>query len=159
MIRRISDLNSDARLWVYQSDRELNQSEVEVCVQALEAFVNGWASHGVKVQGAFEVRYNRFIVLAGQVNGEISGCSIDSSVAVIKNLEQELGVDFFNRQLILYKEGEEIREAQMHEFWAMRKAGIVTDDHMVFNNLVDQAGSYPDSWVVPFSESWHADMW
>ena len=68
-------------------------------------------------------------------------------------------VGFFNRQLILYMEEGELKGAKMHEFWAMRKAGVVTDDHLVFNNLIDKAGVFPDSWLVPFSQSWHADMW
>ena len=159
MMNKIAELNPESRLWIYQSDRELSPGEVEQCKSALTAFVESWTSHGAKVNGAFEVVHNRFVVIAGHVAGGISGCSIDSSVDVIMSLERLLGVDFFNRQLILFKEGEEIREAKMHEFWAMRKAGIVSDDHLVFNNLIDKAGKYPDSWLVPFSESWHADMW
>ena len=158
-MRKLQDLDPASRLWIYQANRKLSDAEVLLSERFLEDFLDSWVSHGKRVLGAAEVRDSRFILIAGQVKGEISGCSIDSSVAIIKQIQDEIAVDFFDRQLILFKEGGETREAKMHEFWAMRKAGVITDDHLVFNNLVDSVGEIEESWVVPFAQSWHAEMW
>lgn len=156
----LDKLPEHAKVWIYQSNRVLTPEEVQSCEIELFQFVQGWQAHGADLVAGFEVRDSRWLILAVDESGQnATGCSIDSSVAVIKRLESKLGVDFFDRQLIVWENEEGRNEDRMHDFWAKRKAGVVNDDTFVFNTLAKTLGELRQSWKSRFSESWHAEMW
>jgi hypothetical protein len=69
----------------------------------LENFVEGWKSHGAKVKGYATVLYGQFIlIMADETATTVGGCSTDSSVHVIKAIEQMTGVQMFNRTLLAF---------------------------------------------------------
>ena len=49
------DLPDTARIWVYQSDRELNASQTEEMSQVLKDFVEEWTRHGKDLKGSFAI--------------------------------------------------------------------------------------------------------
>jgi hypothetical protein len=155
-----NNLPLHSRVWIYQADRTLAPAEVNVVYERFDEFMKKWHSHGQPLSAAYEVRYDKFLILyVDEATAPVSGCSIDSSVAVVKSLEADLGIEFMNRQLIAWKEGIEIKQLPMSEFWAHRKAGLVTSETIVFNNLVKNKQEFLAGWEGPFSESWHATMW
>ena len=155
----LSDLPKHARVWIYQADRVLSNAEQEEISVFLNRFVTDWAAHGQALAAGFAIEKDRFIVLAVDENqAAASGCSIDSSVAAIKEIGSKFGIDFFNRQLVAYLENDEILVRQLHDFWALRKAGVINDETVVFNNLVKNIDEFNTSWILPFGKSWHAEM-
>lgn len=155
-----ANLVSSSRVWVYQANRFLSQTELMKITADLRDFLGEWNAHGAKLSADAVILYDRFVVLmVDESQAMASGCSIDKSVALVKSWEQSLGLDFFDRMQILYKEGNEIKEDRMHDFWAKRKALIVNDDTVVFNNLVKNKVEFETLWEVPFKDSWHASMW
>jgi hypothetical protein len=74
---------------IYQSNRKF--SDAEFSETALQSFLEGWAAHGTSLESSYQLKYNRFIILA--VNQDVqaaTGCSIDSSVEFIQSLEQKI---------------------------------------------------------------------
>ncbi len=126
----------------------------------MAAFIAQWAAHGKKLAAGFEVRANRWLIVGvDEASENASGCSIDASVHRVKALGEELGVDFFNRTLVVWDDHGALKVDPMHDFWARRKAGIVTDDTPVFNNLAANLGELRKAEMIRFSDSWHAEMW
>lgn len=159
-MKNYKDMPDHARVWIYQCNRFLSEGEQESVKSRASAFIEQWNSHGNELDATYELFYGKFLVFfVDEQQASVSGCSIDKSVALMKELENELGVGFFDRMLIAYKDGDKIEQKQMNDFWALRKANIVTNDTIVFNNLVANKGEFVNSWQVPFSESWHAEMW
>ncbi len=155
-----NEMPGHSRVWIYQCDRFFSESEVKMIEEWSSQFLQSWDYHGQKLQSAFKLIYNKFIVLAvDEKIAPVGGCSIDKSIAFIKEIEKQFNVGFFDRTLIAYKSGEEIRQEKMHEFWALRKAHHVTEDTVVFNNLVKTLEEFNSDWEVPFKNSWHNDMW
>lgn len=155
-----ANLAPSSRVWVYQANRFLNEAEVKKMHSDLHEFLNDWNAHGAKLSADAALVYDRFVVLmVDESQALASGCSIDKSVALVKSWETAFGLDFFDRMQILYKEGNKIKEDRMHDFWAKRKALLVNDDTIVFNNLVKNKAEFETLWEVPFKESWHASMW
>ncbi len=155
-----TEMPKHARVWVYQSNRIFTQEEKEFIKNALKHFLANWDTHGEKMKAAADVFYDRFIVFFADENvTAASGCAIDRKVALIKSLEDKFGLDFFDRTLVLFKDGDEIVQKKMNDFWAMRKANIVTDDTLVFNNLINTKAEFESKWIVPFKDSWHVEMW
>ena len=88
------DLSLDSRVWVYQSDRCFDDSEIETINLLCFDFIKGWAAHGAPLKASFEVIDKYFLVLAVDQNiASASGCSIDSSVKFIKDLELKFKIN------------------------------------------------------------------
>ena len=68
MISDFKTLSENSRIWIYQSNRSLTQQEKESISKLIEDFLNNWKSHGVSLNSGFEIKYNRFIVIAQDQN-------------------------------------------------------------------------------------------
>lgn len=153
-------MDPQSKLWIYQANRLLTAVETETLKGRGSKFVQQWDAHGQPLSASFSVFYNRFVVIAVDEKTEaVSGCAIDRSVALMKSLGAELSVDFFDRMQVAYLENKEIVSCKMHDFWARRKANLVQDETLVFDNLVSNKADFDGAWQKPFAESWHAKMW
>lgn len=148
-----SEIADSSRVWIYQSDKELSDNEVVFIQQKLLAFCNDWKAHQAHLKSSYRVLHNRFIILVvdeQQLNA--SGCSIDSSVKVIKEIESEFGIDLFNRtQIAFEQEDGAIKTLSIPEF-----KKVVQENTIVFNNLVATKADLEQAWRTAAKNSWHA---
>ena len=151
------NLPDEARVWIYQSNRKFTDEEFAAIDVAVREFVERWAAHGTGLEASYLLKYNRFIILA--VNQEVhsaSGCSIDDSVRFIQDLEQQYGVDLLDKMNVTFRNGEHIAYKPLSDFKRMAKEKAVSENTIVFNNLVNTVGEWNDFWEVPAAESWHS---
>ncbi|WP_028296205.1 ABC transporter ATPase [Olivibacter sitiensis] len=147
------------RVWIYQADRVLDARESDSVLNALTDFASQWKVHGKPLAARAELRYNLFaILMIDESVAMASGCSIDKSVHLMKELGQELGIDFFDRMRIAYRNGSTIKVVSRDQFEDKISNGEITADTIVFNNLVKNAAELQDEWEVPFQRSWHAKV-
>ncbi len=157
---KMAVLPDHARVWIYQSNRELTDDEVASIEQSAETFLEEWNTHGTKLSAGLTVMYNRFIILAAnEAVVAASGCSIDSSVRFIKSIEAQFKIDVFDRLNIAYRNLEgKVELKRMSDFEDAIQRGEITANTVVFNNLVNTWGDLKSKWEVPASESWHSRM-
>jgi 2,4-dienoyl-CoA reductase-like NADH-dependent reductase (Old Yellow Enzyme family) len=114
-------------------------------------------SHGTPLEASFITKYNRFLILA--VNQDVqqaTGCSIDKSVEFIQKLEQKYKVDLLDKMNVTYKQGEFLTHKSLLDFKRMAKEKAVSENTIVFNNLVNTIEEWKENWEVPASDSWHS---
>jgi len=146
-------LPGNSKVWVYQSSRELNELEVQQIISLINEFVQQWTSHSQKVIAEGAVLYNRFIVLAADESAfTVSGCSIDSSIQFIKQLEQQFNIGLFDRLNIAYRDNETIKTAGQQDFQQMIDNRLVSNITIVFNNLVATVDEFNQNWELPLSK-------
>lgn len=159
----MSELNAlpdNARVWIYQAQRFLNEEEIAHILQAGNDFVGNWSSHGALLKAAVGVYNARLLVVAvDELSATASGCGIDKSVRFIEQLSAEMKIDFFQRTVVLYHDGNAWTEAALHHFWAMRKANIIDDRTLVLDTTVRTLGELRNALEKPFALSWHSEMW
>lgn len=151
---------ANSRIWIYQSNRALTPEQTNYANQRLEQFVNQWLSHGKRVHAWAALLHQHFLVLMANENIEApSGCAIDSSVALVKELEQKFSVDFFDRMTFTYvqKDGS-VTTADRNTFAALYAKKEIGEDTIVFNNLVATKMDFENAWKIPLKESWHVNM-
>ena len=151
------NLPEESKIWIYQSNRKFSNDETTEIDNDVRSFVESWSAHGTGLEASYLLKYNRFIVFA--VNQEIqaaTGCSIDSSVAFIQNLEQKYEVDLLDKMNVTFKNGEHIAHKSLIDFKRMAKEKAVTENTIVFNNLVNTIEEFNEDWEVPAGESWHS---
>jgi hypothetical protein len=157
MITEFKNLPDESRIWIYQSNRKLNDDEVAIASSKTQTFLEQWTAHGINLEAGFEIRYNRFIVLGlNQESASASGCSIDASVRFIQSLEKEFSVDLLDKMNVTFYNGEFIAHKSLIDFRKMAKARSVSPNTIVFNNLVNTKSEYLENWEVPAKESWHS---
>ncbi|MGF1560347.1 MAG: ABC transporter ATPase [Flavobacteriaceae bacterium] len=156
MLVAFDTLPETSRVWIYQCSRGFSAEEVLDVKNELDAFVGEWTAHGSDLRAGYEIRYNRFIILAlDQSLTTASGCSIDASVHFIQRLEKKFNVELLDKMNVSYKQGEFVAYKPLLEFKKMAKEKAVSKNTIVFNNLVTNKGEYQEHWEVPASESWH----
>ena len=145
-----------SKVWIYQSNREFTAKEAVEIQQTLHSFTAQWKAHGHQLKAKAEIRYNFFIVLiVDQDVASATGCSIDSSVRVIKEIENTYGVDLFDRFNMAYKIDDRVLVNTKEDFETLITIKKITPQTIVFNNLVQTLAEYEQKWEVPLNESWH----
>ena len=97
------NFHPESRVWVYQSSRLFSLSEAFDVEDLLKEFTGQWKSHGTPVKGAGYLFFGQFIVLMADERATgVSGCSTDSSVRLIKDIEQRFGVSMFDRTTLAF---------------------------------------------------------
>lgn len=151
-----SELPDHSRVWIYQSNRRFTTEELEQISTKTQGFLENWAAHGTGLQAGFEIKYERFIVIAVNQDTQMAtGCSIDSSVQFIQQLEKEFEVELLDKMNVAFKQGDFVNFKSLVEFKQMAKSGAVGKKTIVFNNLVTNIAEYQDGWEIPAQESWH----
>lgn len=148
-------LPPQARIWIYQADREFTEAETAEIRERIKAFVTEWSAHGVALQASGQVLHNRFVVLG--TNADVtapSGCSIDSSVQFIRSLEQAYHTSMFDRTHLAFEENGQVKTYALTEMPAAVAAGKVTPQTPYFDNLVGEAGALKADWLKPAGNSW-----
>src|SRR5688572_24012575 len=112
-----NELPGNSRVWIYQSNRELTAEETQQASAMIKEFVQQWTSHSEKVVADGAIVYNRFIVLvADESFVSLGGCSIDSSVKIMRQLEQQFNIALFDRLAVAYRENDSIKTASQSAF-------------------------------------------
>jgi hypothetical protein len=151
-------LPAHSRVWIYQSKRELSDEEVTSIYGEGQDFIAGWAAHGAQLKAAFYLFHHRFLVLfADESSVSASGCSIDSSVHWVKSVEAKYQLDLFDRMQVAFRKelGAPVELVHLNELADFHRAGKITDDSIVFDNMVATLGDFQSKWEVPLKTSWH----
>jgi hypothetical protein len=152
-----SNFDPSSRVWIYQASRIFSIGEALEIEEMLTGFTEDWKSHGTPVKGAAYLLFGRFIVLmADETATGISGCSTDSSVRLVKDIEQRFSVNMFDRVTLAFVVKDKIELLPLTQLPYAISNGFVTPDTLYFNNLVESKAALEDKWIVPLKESWLA---
>ncbi|MDB5255411.1 MAG: hypothetical protein JWM14_106 [Chitinophagaceae bacterium] len=150
---------SSARAWVYTANRILTPAESDLLMQRIAPFLTEWSSHGTPLKAACQILDQAVIVVAVENGFEAaSGCSIDKSVRILKDLEQELGISLFDRLQILYKkEGSASAEVlPLPLFKNKLAAGEINSSGLIVNTQVTTVGELKSELWKEVKDSWLA---
>jgi hypothetical protein len=152
-----ADFDENSRVWVYQSSRLFSLGEVFEIEKMLADFVSGWQSHGTPVKGFANLFFGHFVVLmADETAAGVSGCSTDSSVRVIKMIEQRFNVKMFDRLNLAFLVKNKVQLLPLSQLQYGLDNNFITADTVYFNNTVLTKKELLKNWMVPIQKSWLA---
>jgi hypothetical protein len=144
-----------SKVWIYQADRFFDAQTAERIQVKADVFTKQWSAHKLQVNATGLVHSNLFLILvADESEVGVSGCSIDSSVHFIKEIEQEFELNFFDRLKIAYIDGGQLSVENAFELIQKINSGAINSELLVFNNTVQQLEELNTKWLVPIAESW-----
>ena len=149
------DFNADSRVWIYQSSRAFSLNEAIEIETKLQQFVAQWNSHGTPVKGFASLVFAQFIIImADETAMGVSGCSTDSSVRVIKEIEQLFNVNLFDRQMLAFVIKDKIQVLPMSQLKYTADHHFIGASNIYFNNLVQTKEELENNWMIPIKNSW-----
>ncbi len=155
MFALFETLEDSARVWIYQATRKFTQAESKTISEALSAFTHSWVAHGNPLKTSFAIFYDQFIVLTTDENfNEASGCSIDSSVRIIRQLDEQFSLGLFDRTKIGFLNGEQLSMIPLNELPKALAEGRWNENSLFFNNVVESKGQLKNGWIIPANQTW-----
>jgi hypothetical protein len=151
-------LPDDARLWIFALQQELDPGEEEVLLSTVESFLDGWAAHGAPLTAGSSWVERRFLLVAvDQRSVPPSGCSIDSMVRALKEVETRTGKRLVDHGPVYFRgESGEVRRLSRKEFREAAAAGDVSPETRVFDTTLTRLGALREGRLeVPARDSWH----
>lgn len=148
-------ISDEARVWIYQANRPFTYKERMQVWPKIQQFLGGWAAHGHPLQCSADVLHDQFLVLAVEeaVQG-VTGCSVDNSVQLMRELEQDLQITLLDRTLIAFKRNNHNFLVPLEGLEAKIQQGDILPDMLMFDNTVTIKGALRDLWLVPAKNTW-----
>jgi hypothetical protein len=151
------DFDAVSRVWIYQSSRLFTVSEALQIEEMINQFAQNWLSHGIPVKGAAHLFFGQFVILIADESATgVSGCSTDSSVRLIKEIEKIFGVNMFDRLALAFIDKDKVQILPMPQLKYAVEQGFITADTLFFNNVVLTKEQLENNWIIPVKDSWLA---
>lgn len=156
------EMPEHARVWIYQASRPLSEAEEAYALQLGQVFSTKWAAHGKDLKSSVKICYHQFLVIAvDEAYNQASGCSIDASVGLVRELEQKFSTtensfSFLDRTKVAFLDQEKVLLESTKGLKEKIKEGQIKPDTLTFNNLVDSKMQFDKEWVIPAGTSWMA---
>lgn len=152
-----ADFSNESKVWVYQSSRAFIEREAKEINEQLEQFYVQWQSHGEPVKGWAKLVFGQFIVfMADESQSQVSGCSTDSSVRIVKSIERQYEVNMFDRMVLTFLVEGKAQMLPINQVQYALDKGYIKKDTPLFNNVVVTKAELMTNWLIPLNKSWLA---
>jgi len=149
------DFSNDSRVWIYQSNRLFSMGEALEIEELIKDFTSSWLSHGIPVKGYGSLFFGQFIILmADEEATGVSGCSTDSSVRLMKEIEKRYSVILFERTALAFVVKDKIQLIPFSQLSYALQNQFIHPGTLYFNNIVQTKKEMEDNWIIPAKESW-----
>ena len=155
-MRNLLAYPDESRVWIYQAEKPFVEGDIIHINEDIDHFCDQWTSHNRDLRALGGVMHDLFVVLVvDETMASTSGCSIDKSVAFVKNLEQKYDRKLLERNNIAWLDGDEqLHITPLAELKEAISAGRMSLNTPVFDNLVATRKEYISRWTVPLGASW-----
>ena len=155
MIVDFKNMPDDSRIWIYQSNRDFNESEIEIINYKTTSFLDNWQAHGKDLECSYSIIDKRFIIIAvNESFNPIGGCSIDFSLQLIKDISNNIGIDLLNRLVVNYKLDNRIESLSLSDLKNKIKDGNFSPETIIFNTAINSKSDLLNNFEIDIRSSW-----
>jgi hypothetical protein len=150
-----ANFDPSSRVWIYQGHRSFTPGEAAQTRGLLDSFTQSWTSHGTPVRGFATISHDQFIILmADETASGVSGCSTDSSVHLIKQIEKQTGVQLFDRLNLAFYIKDKVVLIPLSQIPQALKTGHISSETLHFDNTIQCKEELETRWLIPLNNSW-----
>ena len=155
MIVDFKTMPDDSRIWIYQSNRDFNESEIGIINDKTISFLDNWQAHGKDLECSYSIIDKRFIIIAvNEIVNPIGGCSIDFSLQLIKDISNTIGIDLLNRLVVNYKLDNRIESSSLSDLKNKIKDGAFSPETIIFNTAINYKSELFNNFEIDIRSSW-----
>lgn len=150
-------LSDEASVWIFGSNRHLNDDEQQLILKTVDRFLAGWSSHGSPVTCAREFREGRFVIIGAEKDVDMGGCSIDRLFGVMDAVGRETNATLVDSNLVFYRDNNgDIQAVTRAEFRDIVAQGAANAGTLVFDPTVTKmADLRAGKFETAAANSWH----
>jgi hypothetical protein len=150
-----NQLSTESKVWIYASKTPLSDNQQKDISEILRHFTDMWQAHGAELKASFEIKHNHFIVIGvDELHHAPSGCSIDKSVQVIKDIESQFNIKLMDRMVVYVLEGDLIKVLPINKISSAIQDGELIAESQVFDNTITSMVGYKKEWVKQAQNTW-----
>ena len=155
MIVDFKTMPDDSRIWIYQSNRDFNESEIGIINDKTISFLDNWQAHGKDLERSYSIIDKRFIIIAVNENvNPIGGCSIDFSLQLIKDISNTIGIDLLNRLVVNYRLDNKVESLSLSDLKNKIKDGDFSPETIIFNTAINSKSELLNNFEIDIRSSW-----
>ena len=149
------NMPDDSRIWIYQSDRDLIESEMSIIDDKTSLFLGSWQAHGKDLECSYTIIHKRFIIIAVNENtNPIGGCSIDYSLQLINDISDSIQLNLLNRLIVNFKVDNKISSASLNDLKSKIKDGTLCSETVIFDTTINTKGELLNDFEIDIGSSW-----
>lgn len=157
--KELEGFDPDSKVWIFTPNRKFTEEEIILLNKKLADFGQKWVSHSDQLRAACFVAEGTFIILA--VDNKVltaSGCSIDSAMRFIQQLQKDFGIELLDRNNFVFINGGE--NEIVHKSGLRQKAenGIIDEDTLFFDPLIQTYSQLEAEFSKPMKSFWMKNM-
>ena len=155
MIVDFKTMPDDSRIWIYQSNRDFNESEIGIINDKTISFLDNWQAHGKDLECSYSIIDKRFIIIAvNESVNPIGGCSIDFSLQLIKDISNTIGIDLLNRLVVNYRLDNRVESLSLSDLKNKIKDGDFSPETIIFNTAINSKFELLNNFEIDIRSSW-----
>ena len=155
MIVDFKTMPDDSRIWIYQSNRDFNESEIGIINDKTTSFLDNWQAHGKDLECSYSIIDKRFIIIAvNESFNPIGGCSIDFSLQLIKDISNTIGIDLLNRLVVNLKIDNKLKSLSLGDLKNKIKDGDFSPETIIFNTAINSKSELLNNFEIDIRSSW-----
>ena len=155
MIVDFKTMPDDSRIWIYQSNRDFNESEIGIINDKTTSFLDNWQAHGKDLECSYSIIDKRFIIIAvNESFNPIGGCSIDFSLQLIKDISNTIGIDLLNRLVVNLKIDNRLESLSLGDLKNKIKDGDFSPETIIFNTAINSKSELLNNFEIDVKSSW-----
>ena len=116
MIIDFKNIPDDSRIWIYQSSKDLSDSDIKIIDNKTTLFLENWKAHGNELQASYLIKERRFLIIAvNERFNPIGGCSIDYSLQLVNDISTTINLDLLDRLSVNYRLENNIKSISLRD--------------------------------------------
>lgn len=140
------ELSDNNRVWIYTSNKKISDTQLELLENKLENLCANWQVHGSPLKASYQILHNQMIVLfSDEVENQASGCSIDSSVRALREIESLFGIDLFDRWNVGIEKDNIFTVKHINQVKKDLKEGLLTGEDYIYKTEIQSKTEFLES--------------
>ncbi len=158
MLKDYALLEENAKVWIYPSSKKIYPNQLEEFQTKVAAFLENWQQDTQDIPCAYELKYNRILVIFTSPDISIKTPAINSLNLFIAELEATFDTVLMDKMNPCFKQGPYVQYKDLKSFKKLIKDKAVNKKTVVFDNMVHTKGDYETYWEIPAEDSWYGHL-
>jgi hypothetical protein len=153
-------LPDESRVWVFGSDRNLDERDSSQLLDEVDRFLAHWKAHGVPLICARDWRDGALLTIGVDTTQEnASGCSIDGLFRTLQGLERSLRTRLLGGGRVFYRDDEGLVHCVgRNQIPALAAAGEIGEETPVFDTGLTSAGEWREHFEAKAAKTWVGNL-
>lgn len=157
MLTNFDQLEANAKVFLYPSSKKFHPELLSTITTKVNDFVTKWCDSN-NIDAGFDIKYQRFIIIAINNTKPITTSIIDELVSFIFKLQLEHEIELLDKLNVCFKQGEYVQYKDVKEFKKLIKNKGVNKSTIVFDNLINTKHELETDWELPAEDTWYNRM-